>query len=169
MAKRSVQPDPMTALPTIPAEVDYFWTAPPGVMPRLSLLPGPRRPQCCQNCERTTWAGDVIRFWVECDERDLPTPTLVALCEECSTSLIDAHARLYLPIGAHDPFPGVMGLCLDCRHRRGLECRHADRQCNGGTGLRRTIKPPMHLNYGGGKGSTIYTEPATACSGRETV
>ena len=136
--------------------------AAPNYMPRLSCIPGPRRLGVCQNCERTEAAhGVVLTYWREHDERDLPLDMLVCLCQECSTDLIDPHPRLYAPLAQRQPYPGVMEICADCRHRGGLDCRHPDRKENGGAGLSITFPRPdvYHLNFGGGRGGSYLRFP----------
>jgi hypothetical protein len=73
--------------------------------------------------------------WQEHDGRDEPEPIAVMLCTACSNRLIDPHPCVYVRISRRAPFPGIMDLCIDCRHRAGVTCTHSDRVSNGGEGL----------------------------------
>jgi hypothetical protein len=135
--------------------------------PRLSrTLEGERHPEKCQSCGEPATA-----IWAECNDRDQVQEIFVALCSSCSDRLIKPHPRLYHRLEEHRPYPGTMGLCVNCRHRRGLTCKHPDKKTNGEVGLEIHFpKPtPMHLNFGGGKGAwmNLYPGPATFCGGRE--
>lgn len=137
--------------------------------PGLSeTLGGPRHPNKCQSC-----AAPDARRWREHDEWDKPLPVLVMLCETCTTQLIKPHTRLYASIDTLEPWPGAMAICLDCKHRAGLECRHPDLKQNGGKGLMLSVPKPsrVHLNYGGGRGEwkNLYPGPVSKCAGREDL
>lgn len=147
-------------------------------MPRLSkTLTGPRDPEHCQSCSQEV--GD-LTFWVECDEHDQPDQpraVIVALCTPCGERLIEPHPRLYHPLERWRPWPGIMNLCIDCRHRRGLSCMHPSARANGGPGMKLTHPTPtVGWVDGRGKGGRrqgwrllIFHGPVTACEGREEV
>jgi len=110
---------------------------------------------------------------VEHDAWDrLPTkPVVVVLCRACGDRLIEPHPRLYTKLDAGAPFPGCMGICLDCRYREGVACSSPLARVNGGAGVElEWEKEPIaaHLNYGGGRSEFkhIYSGPAIACSGK---
>lgn len=146
--------------------------------PRLSrTLTGPRDPRYCQSCHERGECSDLVRC-LEADDHDqFPTPpVIVVLCHACYKKRIDKHPRLYDYIGAHDPLPGTMPLCLDCRYRRQLTCNHPDQKHFGGPGLTITTGPtssPIHLNCGRGRGQSYwikpYYGPCTACTGKEAL
>lgn len=138
--------------------------------PGLSeTLPHPRHPSACQSCGST---ADTKR-WEECDEWDKRSGVLVILCADCSKRLIGPHPRLYHGVHAFEPWPGAMGICVDCRHRDGLVCTHPDRNANGGPGLRIMVPKPTeaHLNFGGGRGCwmKLYPYEPRECAGRAAL
>jgi hypothetical protein len=142
--------------------------------PRLSTsLPGPRSIHQCQSCGASDKLGLKIRGWAEHDHNDQPEPFSVWLCEDCETKLIEPHPRLYRRITDHEPFPGAMPLCLDCKRRDGVTCMSPKACFNGGPppGIKMEYpKPSMaHLNLGrkGGRWQAFYHGPVTSCSGKE--
>lgn len=147
--------------------------------PGLSdTLTGPRDPRHCQSCSRPHTKERPIARWLEHDAWDkVPArgARVVVLCAVCSLELIEAHPRLYKQLGANEPFPGCMSICLTCPHRDGVACTSPLAKMNGGTGLAFDGGPHrpdwMHLNFGGGRGRTVltYHMPMQDCSGRPMV
>jgi hypothetical protein len=141
----------------------------PGLSATLRYPPHPAR---CQNCGLHA-AGALVR-WLEHDEWDKPTRTIVVLCEPCGARLIDPHHRLYVALERNRPWTGCMGLCVRCQHRRGTSCAHPDAKVNGGPGLEIVTAEPtrMHIycsRNSGGRFSgwrTEWPEPARSCAGR---
>ena len=141
--------------------------------PRLSEpLPFPRVPDQCQSCGSGTGeGGPPLAAWREHDQFDRPENIYVLLCPTCSARLIDPHPRLYAAMGRFEPIPGVMPLCLYCRHRDGLRCTSPKAKLNGGEGI--TVIGPkptdVHVCRRGGKGGwmKLYPSPATYCDGKE--
>lgn len=114
--------------------------------PRLSeQLEGEKRPDRCQSCG-ASW--DLDR-WREHNMADLPEPIVVVMCLECSDAAVEAHPRLYEPLHRNQPWPGCMNICVDCRHREGVSCRHPDLMANGGPGLAIETPRPNHLFWHG--------------------
>lgn len=148
---------------------------PPRLWPKLSeTLPHERKPNTCQACGEVD--GDV-KLWLEHDEADRPTRTLVVLCDSCSKALIEPHPRLYHGLPSNKPVPGAMPhLCYDCKHRNGLDCRHPKLKANGGPGLNIAVAEPMRGFWDGrGKGGRrtggmmeIWPSRAQRCEGRES-
>lgn len=136
--------------------------------PKLSeQLTGEHHPLRCQSCGKTATAR-----WMEHDEQDRQQPIVVVLCKLCSNRLVENHPRLYREMKEHEPMPGAMPLCLDCRHRSGVTCTNPQAQINGGPGL--TMKYPkpasVHvcrspLRLSGWVHE--YMGPVSECSGRE--
>lgn len=155
-------------LPTtadVPLKIREQW-------PKLSAdLPYPRSPVSCQSCGQVD-DSDVcaLERWIECDEWDRVTKTLVVLCSPCSRRLIDPHPRLYMHVDAREPRPGSFPLCADCRLREDLRCTSPRAKANGGPGVEVTVKAPtsVHLNYGGGRGrfAQMWSQWPTACAQR---
>jgi hypothetical protein len=115
--------------------------------PKLSVqLTGPRHPGACQSCGAT---GENLQLWREHDANDQPTYTVVVLCAPCAGRLIEPHPRLYSLLHRFAPFPGVMALCLDCRHRDGTACRSPKAKFNGGPGLEVLYPEPTRVHAGG--------------------
>lgn len=142
--------------------------------PRLSEeLAGPRRPDRCQSCGSEC---DLDR-WVEHDDDDTPEAIVVVLCLACSDRLIESHPRLYDDLHRNHPWPGCMGLCVNCRHRDGVRCDHPDLKANGGPGLGLVLPRPSVIFWDGtdesgnhvGKIETRYPEPCRECKGREAA
>ena len=140
-------------------------------MPRLSidliLKPHPFR---CQSCG----VESLFNFtrWQEHDENDKPEPIVVVLCVPCSKRLIEPHPRLYRELQRHEPFPGTLDLCIQCRHRDGTRCTSPDLLANGGNGVILTIKKPVmaHLKMAKPARSgwhKMWTESASDCKQRE--
>ena len=163
--------------------------------PKLSVqLTGPRDPRRCQSCgcegslepETEVYQGKgkpcvlpktlpTLVAWCECDGNDQPTRTIVVLCRSCGDKLIEKHPRLYAAQPYWMPLPGIMGLCLDCRHRDGTACTSPQAKFNGGEGLEVLHPKPHDVHfYRRGKGTRsgwekVYQGPATACSNREVT
>jgi hypothetical protein len=144
----------------------------PRPWPRLSAeLPEPVRPDACQACASP---ADLTR-WRECDDDDTPGPVVVTLCQPCADRLVERHPRLYVELAPHEPFPGAMPLCGDCRHRDGGQCIHPDLTWHGGPGLHIVAPKPRDIHIcsrgrGHGRGCrTIRTWPGPArdCAGRD--
>ncbi len=104
--------------------------------------------------------------WQEHDGRDEPESIAVMLCTACSERLIDLHPRVYVRISRRAPFPGIMDLCIDCRHRAGVTCIHPDRLANGGPGLHIDAAPGMPAHARGYGSFTTYAYPPRACAGQ---
>lgn len=107
------------------------WQSKPAVdsWPKLSeTLAGPKSPDRCQSCsnfglsESFPVGGSPLQRWREHDKADKPTPTVVVLCGTCADRIIESHPRLYAQLDRNEPYPGVMGLCVDCKHRQGVSC-----------------------------------------------
>jgi hypothetical protein len=150
-------------------------TPPPKPWPKLSEdLPGERHPSICQACAASLY-GSARQVWIECDESDTPTDTVVVLCQKCAGRIIEPHPRLYSQMAEHAPHPGTMPhLCHDCAHRRGLKCAHPSLKANGGEGLLIHHPAPFtaHITCSPRSKSgwyKVYSGPATGCAGREIV
>ncbi len=126
-----------------------------------------RQPDRCQSCDRQKDA-DALQRWVECDAWDKPTKVIVVLCATCAKRLVGAHPRLYRQLEHFAPWPGVMPLCVHCRHRDSLRCCHADLKANGGPGL--GIRYPSPMTACGSHGCEhVYPGPVSSCEGREVL
>lgn len=151
--------------------------------PRLSetLNHQYRKPNTCQSCGRSPNSeaeqdAGFIQAWIEHDDNDKPTSTVVLLCPSCSRRLIEPHPRLYGQDRAiNKPRPGSMPhLCTDCAYRTGVDCTHPNLKANGGAGLNITVKLPSGGFWDGqdkqGRrtgGMFEVWETAKACAGRE--
>lgn len=77
----------------------------------------------CRGCGIHTSATiEGLLRWRECDAWDQPTGRIVVLCQRCSDTLIEPHARLYIPVPLGEPVPGMTRICRDCTHRSGTTC-----------------------------------------------
>lgn len=149
--------------------------------PKLSeTLPYQRHPNICQGCGAgglDLAARAEHQRWIECDEDDKPTAVVVLLCKACSEREIEKHPRLYESIPKNAPRPGTMELCLECRHRDGLACKHPDAKANGGAGIAIFGQQPTRGFWDGtdkrgrrtGGVLTIYPTPPQRCAGREAT
>lgn len=147
--------------------------------PQLSkTLRFERHPDGCQNCGNGPATHTELHRWQECDGQDRKTPIVVVLCKRCSDRLIEPHPRLYHRLEPNAPLPGTMALCVKCRHRDGLGCRHPKLKANGGPGLNIAITPPSRGFWDGADPKTgrrtggmfeHWPSPATACEGREEI
>ncbi len=143
--------------------------------PRLSeTLTHPRRPDACQSCGNQDRA--LLQLWIEHDDFDKPTSTLVCLCLSCSGRIVEPHPRLYDTAPRNAPLPGAMALCTACRHRDGLTCKHPDLGANGGPGISIRYSQPSVMFVDGtrrrrrsGWQVKVYAEPPSACAGREVA
>jgi hypothetical protein len=91
--------------------------------PGLSeILRGEKSPDCCQSCGRNHTKENPLSRWQECDEWDKKTKVVVVLCESCSGLYIERSPRLYHRLDSRSPFPGAMGICIDCKFREGVSC-----------------------------------------------
>lgn len=139
-----------------------------------SELPHPRQLGVCQACGRTEDPREEmsLRRWIECDDADQSTETLIVLCPECAGKIIDPHPRLYRAVPRHRPIIGAMALCVGCAHQADLRCVHPRRLANGGVGLRVDYPAPSvgiactRGKGGGCRQMVIYTGPVTFCDGR---
>lgn len=135
--------------------------------PKLSeTLPCARAPNVCQSCGA---GAENLQRWEEGDEWDKPTGVLVVVCVPCEQRLIEVHPRLYRQVDRWQPWPGAMALCVDCRHRDGLECSHPELARNGGRGLVISFPEPIRAFLCGSRSrglTHIYEGPPTACAGR---
>jgi hypothetical protein len=142
--------------------------------PRLSeTLPGPKAPDRCRSCGS---CGD-LATWQEHDDADRPEGVYLVLCTPCSDRIIEPHPRLYAQVDPNRPLPGVMALCIDCRHRDGIRCGHPGSLANGGPGIAITVPRPFTAHIcARGRGSkglsgwrTSYPGPPRSCSGHEAA
>jgi hypothetical protein len=136
----------------------------PGLSDTLHHFPDP---QYCQACG----SPDCLSKWRECDPFDKPTMVVVVLCDRCSKKLIDPHPRLYIALQQHEPFPGVMQICIDCPMRRGVSCYSPLAKHNGGTGMRIDGARAFGGFFCGSKKIAGYhrmwTASATDCDGKK--
>jgi hypothetical protein len=153
------------------------------VMPRLSeSLTGPKHPALCQSCgaadllEAAEFPRGVSLFlsvWQEHDEHDRPERVFVVLCGKCEGRLIEKHPRLYARVPRFKPTPGVMALCVACKHRDGVTCKSPLATFNGGAGMTVNFPEPTRVHIcRRGKGlrsgwETLYPAPPNGCEGRE--
>ena len=147
--------------------------------PRLSIdLKHARHLAVCQACGVVhNPHGRALHRWLEHDTDDQPEPVCVVLCDPCATRLIDPHPRLYRRMQHHEPLPGAMPICADCRHRADLACRNPDAAINGGPGLSYTLPPPIrafvdrtdaNVRRRGGC-EAVYVGPVSGCAGKEAA
>lgn len=114
--------------------------------PKLSEeLTGPKHPQRCQSCggDEDNDPDDTIgamQYWIEHDDQDKPTRTLIILCNRCAKVLIERHPRLYAQIDRWQPHPGKELICIACKHRDGIICKEAT--FNGGPGVHLMFPTP---------------------------
>jgi len=143
---------------------------------RLSQeLSGQRDLNHCHACdmlgEIDCIKSDSLERWLEHDDTDRPTATVVILCGDCSDRLIEPHPRLYRRMMLYEPHPGCMPLCRPCQHREGISCTHEDLKANGGQGLGLTYPTPGEaIVCSRGKGCrhmVIYEGPVSDCAGLE--
>jgi hypothetical protein len=137
----------------------------PGLSETLGILIDPRM---CRGCGGTR----ELRRWRECDPFDRPTMVVVVLCKFCSRKLIDRHPRLYIELAPHEPFPGVMQICVDCPRRNGVSCTSPLAKHNGGTGMRMEGPRPtvafIDCTPRSKSGMVkLYTAEATGCAGKQ--
>lgn len=143
------------------------------MMPKLSeTLPPATELYRCQQC------GGVIELarWVEHDEEDKPTHTIVVLCGPCSQRIIEPHPRLYQRLHKWHPWPGAMSICVACVRRSGLRCQCALASANGGSGLKLKFPEPDMAFIDGrdpktgkrwGRREVYWQGPVTDCAARE--
>lgn len=140
---------------------------------RLTDLPGEKHPHKCQSCGQQGFlsgAGGIqlLTRWQECDDRDKKELKVVVLCYVCARDSIQQHPRLYHQLDKNTPFPGAMSICIPCRHRSGVTCRHPKAKINGGFGVALTIGAPISGFIDGPKyrgPMQIWTAAATDCEG----
>lgn len=153
--------------------------------PKLSeTLPHFRAPDICQSCGGGVTDGKSVDpslrqrvRWIEHDEWERPTTTIVVLCLDCSDRIVPPHPRLYAKIEVNKPHPGTMlPLCVDCTHRDGLQCSHPDSRGNGGRGLEVTYTMPTKAFMDGTRNGrragwvqTFYPDPPSKCAGKSIV
>lgn len=100
---------------------------------------------------------------------------VVVLCARCSKKLIEPHARLYIQLQEHEPFPGVMEICVDCPMRKGVSCYSPLAKHNGGTGMRIDGVRASGGIFCGSRGrghrgcqhARFYHGSATSCAGKQ--
>lgn len=136
----------------------------PGLSATLPFFPHPEE---CQSCGAH---GELTR-WRECDEWDKPTAVAVVLCAKCSRKLIEAHPRLYHQLQEHQPFPGVMELCLDCPMRDGVGCKSPLAKLNGGPGMQIDAHGFGGFFCGGPNSGyhILYQRAPSKCAGKEAA
>lgn len=144
-------------------------------MKALSIdLPGRRDFHICQACDRhmDDHPSEYSR-WMEHDELDRPTTTVVMLCQPCADQIIVPHERLYSPLHVYAPMPGsMMNLCQPCHYRDGLDCTHPAQFKMGGSGLLiRYPKPSlMHINQPKRhRMEYVFHRPCSGCAGQSPV
>jgi len=146
--------------------------------PRLSeTLPHLNDPRFCGNCG----TGEKVTIWIEHDEKDQPELKFVSLCIACADKIIEPHPRLYAGMGQNTPFPGVMDICLLCKHRSGLRCTSPLAKFNGGAGINIAASKPITAFVDGtrtgpdgrrrrtGWIERIYPTAPTNCTGRQFI
>ena len=149
---------------------------------RLTDLPGERHPEICQQCGGVVFgdpSGDgktrilvTLDRWQECDHNDRPENRLIVLCNVCSKRMIEPHPRLYHRLSPNHPWPGCMAICVRCRWRDGVTCKHPSAKVNGGSGVMVTIGKPIQGFIDGPKYRGRFTEypsPASDCKQREAI
>ena len=142
----------------------------PGLSETLGILIDPRMCRSCGSLSELT-------RWRECDENDRPTMAVVVLCQRCSKKVIDRHPRLYIELQPHEPFPGVMEICVDCPARDGVSCTSLLAKHNGGPGMaitgvrasRGILCSGRHKGHGGCMDVRIYYGSATDCAGKQEI
>lgn len=141
--------------------------------PRLSKdLPYQKGALCCGNCARSKDelpVNKTLDVWEECDHHDKREGIYIRLCEPCSKRLIEPHPRLYHHKQQHEPMPGAMPTCADCKLRDGLKCTSPLLKRNGGQGLPLSIPKPVNAMVDGSKYSgpmVLYMGPVT-CNAKE--
>jgi hypothetical protein len=143
-----------------------------------STLAGPKAPDRCQSCgqggrseEISPILSPTLTRWREHDDQDKPTLVIVILCRDCSGRIIEPHPRLYSELECNRPWPGTVGLCVDCTHRVGVTCPIAT--FNGGPGIVLKLPKPTwaHLQRSPRRLSgwiAIYHGPVSHCSRRDS-
>jgi hypothetical protein len=146
--------------------------------PKLSRMLGAKYPARCALCGIDVsdspdgpTTGERCR-WIEHDEWDRPTSAVVVLCTTCSDRVIKPHPRLYSAVPRHKPIPGLMELCVGCRHLDGARCTNPRARANGGEGVGVQVTPPTFAFLCVRNGSTstreeIWPSAPSACDGRE--
>ena len=147
----------------------------PAAWPRLTeTLPHAADPRYCGNCG----CAERVTIWIEHDANDKPEMKFVALCIPCADKIIEPHPRLYAGLGQHTPMPGVMEICLLCKHRAGLSCKSPLAKFNGGAGINIAASKPITAFVDGidpktrrrkGWMKRFYPDAPTNCSGREFI
>lgn len=169
-------------MPNIPVAAAQVPLAERQQWPKLSTTLGAKRgrPDTCALCgksvsdENPVGAHDARRRSIEHDEWDRPTNAVVVLCTTCSDRVIKPHPRLYSLVPRHKPIPGLMELCVGCRHLDGTRCTNARARANGGEGVGVQVTPPTFAflcvrNGGTSTREEIWPSAPTACDGREEV
>lgn len=142
--------------------------------PRLSnMFGGPlHHPLECGKCLRQASelpVGKSLAVWEEHDHDDKPEHIYIVLCEPCSKKIVKPHPRLYSRKQQHEPMPGVMPTCHDCKLRNGLICKSPLLRKNGGAGLPLSYPDPARALVDGAhyRGPiTLFTGPVT-CKAKE--
>lgn len=131
--------------------------------PKLSETATPASSlRICQFCG----SDELVRVWLECDERDVPTNVGIVCCKACVKKVIKPHKRLYKQMEDNRPLPGMMDDCELCMHRSGTTCKSAALKANGGPGLEvLTCKPDSVFICPGGHVYMYRTIPR--CKGRQ--
>jgi len=138
--------------------------------PKLSEdLEHSKSPGHCQSCG----SQYDLDCWMEHDDLDHGTETLLILCRLCSDRIIEPHPRLYECLPHNQPRPGAMACCVACTLRLGLRCAHPDLKANGGEGLPiRASKPDVTFVDGRKNGKDFGYQLETysivpVCTGRQ--
>lgn len=161
---------------------------------RLTSIPGERHPNKCQRCGAA--AGDperqtemelggkpkkkpkprTLARFIEHDHHDKPENRLLVLCSYCAAEIVEPAPRLYRELSPNNPWPGCMALCLDCRHRDGVSCKHPAAKANGGPGVMLRIGKPISAMMDGVRGGkrtgwmeVLYLQPASHCREKEVA
>lgn len=138
--------------------------------PRLTDMPGIKARGICQNCGRPDSPEKPVLPWCEHDHNDQPEYNFIFLCQRCADQLIEPHCRLYRQWGRHEPFPGAMPICDDCKFRQEIRCTNPKAQVNGGPGLKYDQPEPATAFVDGPKFRgrvRLYHSPVKACDGKE--
>ncbi len=105
-------------------------------MPRLSAEVPLHDLSECNECGDLGSVRDPLAVWQECDEADVSEDIYLVLCRRCSDRLIPDHPRLYHRMVRHQPAPGAMPICTNCRWHAGTLCQHPRSKARGGPGVR---------------------------------
>lgn len=145
---------------------------------RLTDIPGVLHPQTCQKCglhdplHQIKIRGEQLARWQEHDHNDQPENKILVLCNLCAKRMIEAHPRLYRQLAPFEPWPGAMGICLDCANRDGITCTQS--KASGGAGVLIKVQPPATAMVDGtrngkrtGWRQQIWFAPPSGCNKKQ--